>query len=318
MEKRTLIAFIVLTLSTVGLAQEWGYDSPIGPNEWSSLSSSYVECGNGMMQSPINILSADVLSDEGIGLLLLNSDKLRNGTLSNDGHTVEFQAGTNSDLTEQPILALVHEASDAFFSGRELGDRYYLNSLDFHWGSSDSQGSEHYLNNVGGVGEVHFNYYNSKYDNYQDALNKDDGLTIIAFLLQLCAMSDFSTIFGTNNEYLEMLSANGSRVTGISWSLADLHECSELFSGVCKDKFYVYFGSLTTPPCYQSALWWVSEQTRCVTNEQLQILREQRVSVGGELLVNNYRPVQDLNGRTIIEVGSNAVPTGISQVSNVI
>ena len=315
MEKRTLVASILLSLFTVGLAQEWGYAPLIGPNEWSSISTSYAECANGMMQSPINILTADVSGDEGSGLLLLNSDKQRDGTLSNDGHTVEFQAGVNSMAIDQPILTLVHHTDDPFFSGRELGDRYYLNSLGFHWGSSNSQGVEHYINGVGGVGEVQFIYYNSKYDDFLNASSQSDGLTILAFRLQICTSSDFSTIFGATNEYLDMLSGNGSRVTNIIWSLSDLHECRLSISGVCKDRFYVYYGSLTTPPCYQSALWWVSEETRCVTNEQLQILRQQRVSNGGELLVNNYRPVQDVNGRRIVEIGTSGAPSSISQVS---
>ena len=319
MEKRILTASILLILPMMGLAQDWGYEPPIGPDEWSNISTSYAECGNGMMQSPIAIVSANALDDEVSGLIILNSAIQRNGTLANNGYTVEFQAGeTSDDLTNQPTIAIAHAANDPFFSGRILGDNYYLYSLKFHWGSSDSQGAEHRINGDGGVGEVHFIYYNTKYNNFLNAMSQNDGLTIVAFRLQICANSDFSTIFGANNEHLDKLSVNGSSVTGIPWSLSDLHECSMLFSGVCNDLFYVYFGSLTYPPCSQSVIWWVAKEMRCVTSAQLQILRQQRVSEGGQILVSNYRPLQDLNGRTIIQTGNknNGTPASIPQVSD--
>ncbi|KAI6650508.1 Alpha carbonic anhydrase 5 [Oopsacas minuta] len=305
MGRLIFITILIFVLCSNIRAQEWGYEPPIGPSEWPSISPSYSECGEGTMQSPVDIITDTVvMSEEGTGLFLLHNDMMRNGTLVNDGHTVEFQADDPTN-TNAPTIALVHNGDDPFFTGRTLGDRYHLNSLDFHWGSTDSQGSEHFINSEGTVGEVHFNYFNSEYTNFTTAAQQSDGLTIIALRLRVCANSDFNTVFGTDNEYLETLS-NDESVSGINWRLSDLHECESIIVGVCNDKFYVYHGSLTIPPCYQSALWWVSAQSRCITRQQLDLLRMQRVSTDGAILVNNYRPLQDVDGRTIQQTGLNS------------
>ena len=301
MGRRVFITILVLALCEASRAQEWGYDSPIGPSNWSSISSDYSECGDGMMQSPINILAASSTVDLVSGLFFFQTDVLRSGTLANDGHTVTFIADNPNEVAG-PSINLVQE--NAFFSNRMAGVLFHLNNVDFHWGSTDAQGSEHSINGIRTAGEVHFNYFNSNYNTFEIASEQSDGLMIIALRLQVCAYSDFDTIFGPNNEYLIMLSDNSSRVTGISWRLDDLHECEDFKFGVCQEQFYVYFGSLTTPACEQSVLWWVSAHNRCITRQQLDLLRTQRVSTNGTLLLNNFRPLQGANGREVLLTGS--------------
>ena len=302
MGRRVLITFLVLALCEASRAQEWGYNSPIGPNDWSTISPDYSECGDGSMQSPINIIAADSTVDDISGLFFFQTNASRNGRLANDGHTVTFVADNPNDLTA-PSINLVHE-NTAFFPGRMAGILYHLNNVDFHWGSTDAQGSEHFINGMGTAGEVHFIYFNRNYNTFENATSKSDGLIIIALRLEVCTNSDFDTIFGSNNEYLGMLSDNSSITTVINWRLDDLHECLEFRFGVCREQFYVYFGSLTTPACEQSVLWWVSTKNRCITRQQLDMLRMQRVSMDGPLLVNNFRPLQDTNGREVLLTGS--------------
>jgi len=55
--------------------------------------------------------------------------------------------------------------------------------------------------------------------------------------------------------------------------------------------YYTYSGSLTTPPCSEVVNWYVLKNT--VTASATQISEFQAI------LHNNYRPVQDLNGRSI-------------------
>ncbi|WNO11108.1 carbonic anhydrase family protein [Teredinibacter sp. KSP-S5-2] len=61
-----------------------------------------------------------------------------------------------------------------------------------------------------------------------------------------------------------------------------------------EEKGYVHFdGSLTTPPCTEGVKWYVMKDRIEVSAEQLAKFTE--------FYHNNYRPVQDLNGRTLLE-----------------
>ena len=305
MERHVLITILVLVLYETSRAQEWGYYSPIGPDDWSNILPDYFECGNGTMQSPINILPADSTVDDISGFFFFQTDSIRTGTLANDGHTVTFVPDDPTDINA-PSINLAHDDDNTFFSGRMTGVLYHLNNVDFHWGSTDAQGSEHSINGTRTAGEVHFIYFNMEYNTFENAIEQSDGLIIIALRLDVCANSDFDTIFGPNNEYLGMLSDNSSSSRGINWRLDDLHECQNFRFGVCREQFYVYYGSLTTPGCEQSVLWWVSADNRCITRQQLELLRTQRVSMNGPLLVNNFRPLQDTNGRQVLLTGESS------------
>ncbi len=58
------------------------------------------------------------------------------------------------------------------------------------------------------------------------------------------------------------------------------------------DKSYYYYeGSLTTPPCTEIVRWYVLKQPLEASKEQIEKF--------SEILNNNYRPVQPLNGRKI-------------------
>lgn len=59
---------------------------------------------------------------------------------------------------------------------------------------------------------------------------------------------------------------------------------------------YAYDGSLTTPPCSEGVAWFIMRERRTVSSAQLAALSE---IVGGE----NSRPVQPLNGRSVVVVG---------------
>ncbi|WNO11545.1 carbonic anhydrase family protein [Teredinibacter sp. KSP-S5-2] len=61
-----------------------------------------------------------------------------------------------------------------------------------------------------------------------------------------------------------------------------------------KEKSYVHFdGSLTTPPCTEGVKWYVMKDRIEVSAEQLAKFTE--------LYDHNYRPVQNLNGRVLLE-----------------
>jgi carbonic anhydrase len=57
------------------------------------------------------------------------------------------------------------------------------------------------------------------------------------------------------------------------------------------DTYYTYPGSLTTPPCSETVTWLVLKQQAQMSQEQFEAFRR--------ILGNDFRPIQELNGRTI-------------------
>ncbi|MDB5850311.1 MAG: hypothetical protein JWP29_4063 [Rhodoferax sp.] len=56
-------------------------------------------------------------------------------------------------------------------------------------------------------------------------------------------------------------------------------------------RYYQFFGSLTTPPCTEDVLWIVFQQPATVSASQLKLF--------GQLFPNNTRPLQPANGRVV-------------------
>lgn len=59
-----------------------------------------------------------------------------------------------------------------------------------------------------------------------------------------------------------------------------------------------YRGSLTTPNCSENVLWMLSTRPIIIKQNELYELRKLR-NAKGRRLIQNYRPLQDTNGRTV-------------------
>lgn len=57
--------------------------------------------------------------------------------------------------------------------------------------------------------------------------------------------------------------------------------------------FYFYKGSLTTPPCSEVVNWYVLKTPLTASKDQIEQI--------SKILDNNFRPVQNLNGRKVVE-----------------
>ena len=264
----------------------WGYTQKNGPSSWSKLSESYALCVEGKKQSPIAIETASAVHSDKTYIKLEKLNSLMTGTLSNTGHSLEYKPNTDSPV---PFV----EAS-ADFPGLEFCNPFRLAQFHFHWGSNDQEGSEHLVDGNRGCGEIHFVYANSKYENAKIAVKQPDGLIVVGYMLRVEEESALDYLF----KFIPEISVSKDQVKNIPFQISQFfQEKSAHGSG----GFYVYQGSLTTPPCHESVTWFLSPLQLGITREQLAVLRSQRVDEHTPL-EHNFRPIQPLNGRKIIQI----------------
>ena len=271
------IILLSVASSVIGSDKKWSYISPTGPANWASMDSKWAVCGNGKEQSPINIITANTVYYHS-HIHYYNVNNYIIGTLKNNGHTVEYEITSTSNSPHFVIYP---------------GGTYELLQFHFHWGSIDSQGSEHKVNGWAAPAEVHFVAKNTKYSK-DDAGKHGDGYLVIGVPLVVCHGSDFNSVFGVNNVILNQIHYSPNEVPNIHVRLQDI-----IHHIMCNGRFFMYLGSFTTPPCSEAVTWWVSATPLCITRDQLNLLRYQKVSSQGPALVDNFRPVQPLDGRTV-------------------
>ena len=129
--KRLTLALLLLTLGAViSCADEipepdWTYSGDSGPANWSSLSDDYATCGEGLQQSPVNLI--DYVREDG-PLLEFEYDGVV-VSASNTGRQVSFMFDDDNELQigeESYHLKSAHlhapgeHAIDGFFPAAEL------------------------------------------------------------------------------------------------------------------------------------------------------------------------------------------------------
>ena len=275
-----LLVSILLSNSCDG-TEEWSYTGSHGPSTWSR---NFSKCG-GKQQSPINIETKETLFKQFVPLTL-NYDKSIAMKMENNGHTVQ--------------LSVVDSRDNLTISGGSLpsSSAFRVAQLQFHWGGNNSLGSEHKFDGKSFPLEMHVVHYNRKYANYSEALSKRDGLVVISVLFKLEKKDNADLNVVT--QMLKNVSYEGSSMDINSISLKSLLP-------VKISSFYCYHGSLTTPRCQENVEWIVFKNPATISGKQLEYFRQifqVNASAGVQqtkkpLLVNNFRPTQPLNQRSV-------------------
>ncbi|XP_066977821.1 uncharacterized protein [Macrobrachium rosenbergii] len=252
-------------------AFEWGYEGESGPAHWPDY---YKLCG-GLSQSPIDIVTTKAIAEKAWTPFSFDHyDSVPSAmNLINNGHTAQ-------------VTASMHHSATIKDGG--LHDKYAFLQLHFHWGGVDTQGSEHTVDGKKYPAELHLVHYNTKYGNVIEALKYDDGLAVLGILMEI----------GSSNNKLQHIIDGLAKVkhadeqTSITpFALKDLLPAN------VKD-FYRYSGSLTTPTCNEIVTWTVFKEAIKVSSQQMTAFRE--LLDHHELnIVDNFRPVQNLNDRTV-------------------
>lgn len=192
-------------------------------------------------------------------------DTVQSGVLTNTGHSMQFTPESSS----VPNLTTPHGT-------------YSFKQCHFHWGPSSHTGSEHLIDSNSYSTEIHF--VHGKTSGPKDA---PDSLAVLAVL---CYADSSYQSRGTPWERLEIPQEIGQTISGVGIDISEFLP-SRL-------DYYHYKGSLTTPPCSETVLWYVLKQPIKVPEEFLEKLRQMKDEFGRSL-THNYRQCMSLHGRSI-------------------
>ncbi|KAG8191249.1 hypothetical protein JTE90_003262 [Oedothorax gibbosus] len=257
----------------------WNYEDKTGPRHWAEM---YKKCG-GSRQSPIDIVKEEVdLNDELDAFEFDNyEDNLSGATIENNGHTVEIKPGPKDEAR------LIDEGG--------MDDTYQFIQLHFHWGADSKRGSEHLIDGKKFPLEMHFVHMNTNYKTKEKASMKEDGLAVLGVLFKID--DEDNPALTPIIDKLDDIRNEGDKVNMDDFTLESLLPDDLM-------PYYRYKGSLTTPPCSEIVTWTVFTDYVPISEKQLQQFRNVKENDEGEApesLVDNFRPVQPLNGR-IIEI----------------
>uniref|UniRef100_A0A8C3BM31 Carbonic anhydrase n=1 Tax=Cairina moschata TaxID=8855 RepID=A0A8C3BM31_CAIMO len=230
----------------------------------------------GNKQSPINIETEKTIFSPELQPIQLSGYSLpasKKFKLKNNGHTVVL------DLPE----------SMAITGG--YAQQYRAKQLHLHWGSPTTAGSEHTINRKRFAAELHVVHYNTKYENFKVALGYPDGLAVLGVFLE---------VGPRENPYYEEIIKHLHEIQGED---EEVMVPGFNITGLLPDSLHLYYrynGSLTTPPCFQSVMWTVFNQTVMLSHDQISVLVTSLQYDHGKPLQNNFRPTQALHKRWVL------------------
>ena len=232
-------------------------------------------CNNGSRQSPILINTTNVVQASNLlSLTLVNWNLSMDGIFKNSGCSVGFSANTSSNI---PTVV-------------KNGVTYYVCEFHFHWGTSDTNGTEHQIDNKKYAAELHIvSVKNASYCAAPGSLTTPDSVLVIGVL---CKVTDTPAAnFPVWKKLMVPVAFNTySPATGVKYS--DMLPSSL--------DFYFYNGSLTAPGCSETVLWYVLKNTIDIPRDFLAQMRTIQTSDGQNVtLPYNVRNLQALNGRSV-------------------
>lgn len=256
----------------------------------------------GKYQSPIAIFSSKTIPLTMPAIEMVGYHNLLPGPLliHNNGHSVSMSV---------PKDALKKNERLPYIFGGKLHDEYEIEGLHFHWGDKNNRGSEHLLNDIRYPMEMHIIHRNRRYATVPEALKHEDGLCVLGFFYQISEHeSDVLTNIVRNISYIEEY--NKTVLLNSTFSL------SSLLGNIDTDRFYMYRGSLTTPPCSEAVRWVLFPDTLPLSISQIQAFRQLSNGIEGSVLVDNYRSLQPIGNRRVFVRKVNQKNTKLSLVNN--
>ena len=178
-------------------------------------------------------------------------------------------------------------------------EQFEFDSGHFHWSSENTtqNGSEHHIDDNPAPLELHLVHWNKgkgKDLNSAMGTNEWNALAVLGIKYDI----------GKHNKDLEPLFDILKEVHGKGKSITlSNHFKLKSFLPRGTGRFYRYNGSLTTPQCNEVVIWTVFKDREYISEKQLKKLRATMKNIEPTKRdPTNTRPVQPLNGRTVLDI----------------
>ncbi|XP_035198952.1 carbonic anhydrase 4 [Oxyura jamaicensis] len=286
MELLFLVLFSVHILKTEAVVgHHWCYQSQKDeqptckdPRQWHVVDGT---C-KGNYQSPINIVTKDVIYDKSLKPLNFEGYDVKGSSkwnIENNGHTVKITLGTSPKI-----------------GGGGLRRKYKAIEFHFHWGVQDMPhylpGSEHSIDGEKQAMELHIVHIREDALDIADAKKISDGIAVLAFFIK---------VDEENKNYATLISElDNIQYKGKISQMDPLPLSSLIPPEDDLRRYYRYEGSLTTPDCHEGVIWTVFEKP--VELSIFQVSQFSTVHFDGKnstYMVENFRPAQFLNERYV-------------------
>lgn len=282
--------FLTLHVIIVISSEEWCYEIVkssvphcVGPREWKTIGS----CGKSE-QSPINIVTKNTEFKNTLTAFHFSGYDLANDlTITNNGHSAQLSL----------------EGKGITMSGGGLDGTYSALQFHFHWGSSDMLGSEHSIDGERYEAELHIVHSktaSSRSSSGGETTGSGRTIAVLGFFIEETTVNNakYDSIIAA----LDKIRATGTNTTVSGVKLQELIPEEKYL-----EHFYRYDGSLTTPTCDETVTWTVFPETIKLGTSQLKAFYTKLNYSADAVMVENFRPIQELGNRTVYTSGVEAV-----------